>query len=89
VEALADVLPADVRTKEKTGWFSPMAKWLRQPDVRAEVKSRLAALPKEIVDPAEAVRLLDAHVAKEGYHLQPIWNLVALQAWCSAFGVKA
>lgn len=87
IDALADLLPDEIRNKEKTGWFAPMAKWLRDPYVYKIVRARLGALPPSVFDPVRAVGYLDSH-RDGGYHLQMIWTLLSLQVWLERFKVE-
>lgn len=89
VDALHDLLPEEVRDRRKTGWFAPMAKWLRRPEVHAAFRERLGSLPAGAFSPDRAVALLDDHQKKGGYHLKAIWTLISLQIWLERFNVKA
>lgn len=86
-EAVRDLVPDELVNREKTGWYAPMSKWLRDPQVYAEVRERLAALPPELVNRPAAQRLLDAHREAKGYYVTAIWQLVMLQAWIERFNV--
>lgn len=78
-------LPAYLFSQPKRGWVSPGAKWLRDPKVHAFVKDALSSGYYSGLDAlfdweAVQVQLCD-HVEKKGYHLYPLWNILAIQVW--------
>lgn len=90
-EAFRDILPAFLFGQPKRGWFSPGAKWLRDPAV--------LALAGEILSPSyyrptaglfgwgEVAAWLDDHVAKRGYHLNTLWAIITFQIWARQYRI--
>jgi asparagine synthase (glutamine-hydrolysing) len=89
-DAFRDVLPKELFTQPKRGWFSPGAKWLRRPE--------FVALATEVFDPnytdlsrcieTEKVRALwDAHVTKKAYHYTELWALITILMWAKEYNV--
>jgi asparagine synthase (glutamine-hydrolysing) len=81
-DAVADLLPPGIITRKKWGFTPPMSDWLRGP-LRPLVDEhlspgRLAAtgLNPDVIQPMVA-----DHMARRGYHLHEIWNVLMLQLW--------
>ena len=78
-------LPPHLYGQPKRGWLSPAAKWLRDPEIQRLVKEVFSSGYYSGLDMLfnwEAVREhLDTHVAKRGYYLYPLWNILILQIW--------
>ncbi|MBI3631718.1 MAG: asparagine synthase C-terminal domain-containing protein, partial [Candidatus Staskawiczbacteria bacterium] len=83
-EALKDYLPDYVFNKPKTGWFSPVAKWLRTDlkDMAYEILSEnYNSETKEMFDFVAIRKILDRHISGEEYALNTIWSLINFQIW--------
>jgi len=85
-------LPKHLFNQPKRGWFTPAAKWLREPSMRAFTKEVLSA---GYYEPTRALfhwrgieKLLDEHVSTKTYNLNLVWALLVFQLWAKRFGVK-
>jgi asparagine synthase (glutamine-hydrolysing) len=83
-EALADFLPAQIRTKEKHGFGLPVGAWLQSHsplrELAADSLSSLAH--RGIVRPAFMQRLVTEHLPEHpGYYGTMIWILMMLELW--------
>lgn len=87
-EAMKEYLPSHLLGKEKRGWFSPAAKWLRMglKDFAYEVLSpNYSSGTQEYFD-SEAIRkILDDHISGKKYNLDIIWSILAFQIWYKLF----
>ncbi|PJF20697.1 MAG: hypothetical protein CUN56_14860, partial [Phototrophicales bacterium] len=76
-------LPEYLYNQPKRGWISPGAKWLRVPEIQSMVCDVCTPGHFSELDTVinwDAIHdMLDRHVSKGGYYLQPLWNLLALQ----------
>lgn len=80
--AISDLLPAEILTRPKWGFFQPSSQWLRS-NLRPLVDEYLSPRRVEasgIFNPAEVSRLVEAHMSGE-YHLWPLWTLLTFQLW--------
>ncbi len=87
-EAMQEYLPPHVQKQQKTGWFSPAAKWLRAglKDLAYEVLSpNYCQDTNEYFDFQEARNILDKHISGEKYNLDIIWSLISFQIWYENF----
>jgi len=87
-EAVKDYLPDYLYNKNKTGWFSPAAKWLRTglKDMAYEILSESYNKDTNGVLDFKAIRrILDRHISKEEYALNTIWSLITFQIWYKMF----
>ena len=87
-EAMKEYLPNHLLGKEKRGWFSPAAKWLRMglKDFAYEVLSpNYVKETKNYFDFPQIKRVLDEHISGKTYNLDIIWTLLAFQIWYKAF----
>jgi asparagine synthase (glutamine-hydrolysing) len=85
-------IPDFLRDKQKTGWFSPAAKWLR-----AGLKSHAQDILSDnynqgrtaaYVDLGATRQLLEEHNRGQGYALNPIWSVMTFQVWYKHFMSK-
>ena len=86
-DAFADLLTPEIANQPKRGFFSPAAKWLRGdllPVARELLSDGYVQGTDAYVDLAQARAMLDAHVAKRGYHLNAVWAALTFQAWWKA-----
>jgi asparagine synthase (glutamine-hydrolysing) len=89
-EAFRDMLPENVLTAPKRGFFSPGAKWLRQADFLAHAKEVLDLnyYPEtnELFNWDNVKDILEKHLSGE-YHYNPIWAILTFQIWAKRFGI--
>jgi len=91
-EAVADLVPAEIRHRPKSGFSTPIATWLRG-GVGRYFESRIARASifrDGILDGDAARRLLAAHRSRhrnaKAAHVQ-LWNLVVLAEWYDRFAI--
>lgn len=87
-EAFKDKIPAAVYNKNKTGWFTPVAKWLRTDmrDMAYEILSEgYNQETREMFDYVAIRKILDCHISGEQYALNTIWSLINFQIWFRTF----
>lgn len=81
-DAVADLLPAATLKRPKWGFTPPMSEWLRLP-LRPLVDRWLA--PERLAlsgfDPTAVQPMLEDHMARRGYYLNELWNLLMFQLW--------
>lgn len=85
-------LPPHLYSQPKRGWLSPAAKWFRDPSINAFTREVFSSEYYNGLDGLfdwEAIQtLLSDHVEKRGYYLYPLWNILVLQVWARAHGVR-
>jgi len=81
-DAVRDLLPPAVLTRPKWGFNAPVAEWLRD-TLRPLVDEYLSTerLHASGFDPAPVRAMVAAHMEREGYFLNEIWNLLLFQLW--------
>lgn len=87
-EAMKEYLPSHLLEREKMGWISPAAKWLRTglKDFAYEVLSPdYSPETKEYFNFLEVKKVLDNHISGEKYNLDIIWSLLTFQIWYKLF----
>lgn len=87
-EAMKEYLPSHLLGKEKRGWFSPAAKWLRMglKDFACEVLSpNYCRATQEYFNFHQIRKILDEHISGEKYNLDIIWSLITFQVWHRQF----
>jgi asparagine synthase (glutamine-hydrolysing) len=91
-EAFKDVLPRELLTQPKRGWFSPGAKWLRRKEIQEVVRRALSADyhegTKEIFLWGELETMLDDHIVGREYNLTLLWAILTFQIWAKKYGVS-
>ncbi|MAF42774.1 MAG: asparagine synthase (glutamine-hydrolyzing) [Parcubacteria group bacterium] len=90
-EAMKEYLPSHLLGKEKRGWFSPAAKWLRKglKDFAYEVLSpNYNHQTQEYFNFPEIKKILDDHISGKRYNLDMIWSLLTFQIWYKTFITK-
>jgi asparagine synthase (glutamine-hydrolysing) len=83
-EAFADYLPVYIYKKKKTGWFTPLAKWIRTDlrDFATEVLSEdYNRETGEILNFKNIQTILAKHLSGEQYAFNTIWSLINFQIW--------
>lgn len=85
-------LPPHLYGQPKRGWLSPAAKWFRDPAINTFTREVFSSEYYNGLDGFfdwDAVQtLLADHVEKRGYYLYPLWNILVLQVWAKAHGVR-
>jgi len=76
--AFADLLPAEVAARGKTGFGVPLARWFRG-DLRELAHDVL--LESELFRPAGVRALLGEHAAGRADHGHRLWTLLMLELW--------
>lgn len=87
-EAMKDYLPPHILNKEKRGWFSPAAKWLRAglKDFAYDVLSpNYSPATQEYFNFPQIRKILDNHISGKEYNLDIIWSLLTFQIWHRQF----
>ncbi len=84
-ESFAERLPEHILKAEKRGWFSPIAKWLRRPEVERLAREALSKGFHPGTDAlfnwSGAQSLLEEHLSKRRYAAPLIWSLLTLRLW--------
>jgi len=87
-EAMKEYIPSHLLNKEKKGWFSPAAKWLRG-DLKELAYNVLSPdycpATREYFDFSEIKTILDDHISQKEYNLDMIWSLLTFQIWHKTF----
>jgi asparagine synthase (glutamine-hydrolysing) len=81
--AFADVLPAPVAGRGKSGFALPLARWFRG-ELRPLAQELLldgGSRTRGWFRPAAVERLLDEHVTEQADHGHRLWTLVMLELW--------
>lgn len=87
-EAMKKYLPLHILNKEKRGWFSPGAKWLRMglKDLAYEVlSSGYCSETQQYFNFQEIKKILDDHISGKEYNLDIIWSVLSFQIWYKKF----
>jgi asparagine synthase (glutamine-hydrolysing) len=77
--AFADLLPAEVTTRGKTGFGVPLGRWFRS-DLR-ELAHDLLSSDRGWFRPEAVRRLLDEHGSGRADHGHRLWCLLMLELW--------
>jgi asparagine synthase (glutamine-hydrolysing) len=81
--AVADLVPQEILSRPKWGFFPPASDWLRtvlRPLVETYLApDRIAAAG--IFRPEAVSRLVESHIVKREYQLWPLWTLFVFQIW--------
>jgi asparagine synthase (glutamine-hydrolysing) len=89
--AFRDSLPQELFAQPKRGWFSPAAKWVRQPRMQEAMRAILAPDYYPATAPlfnwAGIDSMISEHVEMEAYHLTALWALMTFQIWARTYSV--
>ena len=89
--AFRDRLPSYLFKQPKRGWFSPGAKWLRDPEIYEYAKTVLNMGYHPATDGLfdwEAVQLmLDEHVDGTKYNATMLWAILVFRMWAKEFNI--
>ena len=77
--AVAELLPAELRTRKKKGFGTPLGPWLAGP--QTGLLDELPARVGDHVSPALVSRLVDEHRSGAADHRRRLWTLIVLGAW--------
>ena len=84
--AAARHLPERVYGKEKLGFPSPLAAWLREDEYYERVKAAFTSeTAHEFFVPEALVKLLDEHRSGQVSHMQKIWSFYTFIVWYEEF----
>lgn len=91
-DAFRDDLPDYLFDQPKRGWFSPGAKWLRDPEFRVFARAILSpsyyAGTKTLFNWKELSAMLDKHISKEEYNLTTLWGILTFQVWAREYNIE-
>ena len=91
-EAFRDRIPDFLLNQPKRGWFSPAAKWLRNPEIHAAVQNILSKNyyieTAPVFNWENIERILKDHVEGKRYNLTILWALINFQVWAKIYNVK-
>ena len=86
-DAFKDDLPDFLFNQPKRGWFSPGAKWLRNPDFAKFAKEALSQNyyegTKTLFNWPNVEEMLEKHISKEKYNLTILWAILTFQVWAN------
>ncbi len=91
IETMNEYLPKNVISHPKTGWVSPISKWIRRglrdivnetlsPNYNPELKS--------VLNFDNINNIVENHITKKRYGAQTIWMLLKFQLWYKTFNKK-
>jgi asparagine synthase (glutamine-hydrolysing) len=85
-EAMRRLLPPELGNLRRHGWTSPWEDWLRE-SLGREIEKRYApgSTMSELVDPAAAGQLVEAHRTSKADHRWVLFCLLELSEWHGAF----
>lgn len=90
-DAFSQRLPSYLLDQPKRGWFSPGAKWLREPVFEAYAREVLSegysAATRDLFDWNAIRQVLSDHIEGRGYNMHVIWTLLSLQVWARTFKI--
>ena len=91
-DAFRNDLPDFLFDQPKRGWFSPGAKWLRDPDFEKFAREVLSKDYYEgtrmLFNWQEVEEMLDKHISKEKYNLTILWAILTFQVWAKTYQIK-
>lgn len=91
-DAYAGRIPDFIYNQPKRGWFSPGAKWLRNPKILALVKEVLSpsycAATRDLFGWGAVAQMLEDHRTGVRYNSVMLWALVIFQMWARKYGVS-
>ncbi|KKT29481.1 asparagine synthase (glutamine-hydrolyzing) [Candidatus Giovannonibacteria bacterium RIFCSPLOWO2_12_FULL_44_25] len=91
-EAFRGRIPDFLLNQPKRGWFSPGAKWLRNPKIRAAAEHILSRdyynETAPIFNWANIDKILKDHVEGRKYNFNVLWSILSFQVWAKIYKVK-
>jgi asparagine synthase (glutamine-hydrolysing) len=89
--AFRDSLPEELFSQPKRGFFSPAAKWLRQPGMADTLQTTMSATynpeTASLFDWKAIERAFAAHVGHRAYHVNLLWAIMTFQIWAKNFEI--
>ena len=91
-DAFRKDLPDFLFDQPKRGWFSPGAKWFRDPDFEKFAREVLSQNYYEgtrtLFNWSAVEEMLDRHISKEKYNLTILWAILTFQVWARKYQIK-
>lgn len=91
-DAFRDDLPDYLFDQPKRGWFSPGAKWLRNPEFKKFAQEVLSKSyyegTRNLFNWTELETILDRHINKKEYNLNIIWAILTFQVWARKYEIE-
>ncbi len=91
-ESFKGRIPDYLMHEPKRGWFSPAAKWLRDPAVYTLSQMILSpeyfSETKELFNWSEVRKMLVEHNSGKKYNLTTLWALIIFQVWAKIYKIK-
>ena len=91
-DAFRNDLPDFLFNQPKRGWFSPGAKWLRNPDFAKFAREVLSQDYYEgtgtLFNWKEVQNMLEKHIYKEKYNLTTLWAVLTFQVWARYYHIE-
>ncbi len=91
-EAFRGRIPDFLLNQPKRGWFSPAAKWLRHPQIRAAAQNILSknyyTETAPIFNWGNIDKILKDHIESRRYNLTILWALINFQVWAKLYKIK-
>ncbi|MBU1159560.1 asparagine synthase (glutamine-hydrolyzing) [Patescibacteria group bacterium] len=85
-QAFPEYLLPHLANKPKTGWFTPMAKWLREEPLKSMAMDILDSLPDEYFQKDEIKKIFINHLNGKVYNLNILWSLISFGIWYDKMG---
>ena len=85
-EAVREYILPHLARQPKRGWFTPMAKWLRQEPLKGLAKDALETLPDQYFNKTEIEKIFKDHLTGSVYNLNILWALVCFSIWHNSYG---
>ena len=85
-QAFPEYLLPHLVNRPKTGWFTPMAKWLREEPLKSMAMDILDSLPNEYFKKDEIKKIFTDHLEGKVYNLNIIWSLISFGIWYDKMG---
>ncbi|MFH0803747.1 MAG: asparagine synthase (glutamine-hydrolyzing) [Candidatus Tagabacteria bacterium] len=84
-EAFKEYILPHFENQPKWGWFTPMAKWLRQEPLKTAAWDLLNSLPEEYFQKKEIMKIFEDHLTGKTYNLNILWSLISFNVWYNLF----
>lgn len=85
-------LPKYLYNQPKRGWFSPGAKWLRDPEIKKFAKNVLSVgyhnETDKLFDWEEVNDMFNKHISGEKYNFVMLWAIINFRVWAKTFNVS-
>ncbi len=89
--AFKEDLPDFLFDQPKRGWFSPAAKWFRDPEfskfARGVLSEDYYVGSKSLFNWKEVQEMLDRHINKKEYNLTLLWAILTFQMWAKKYKI--